>query len=395
MYALPLEEITTDHIVARSIYKASGELLLGKGYKMTAEVIRILPATHLDVIWVQDENTPDFELELTINDVMNLQTKSTLLENESEFKKSFNTEKKDIDDIRQACKDTSRFQGIIASDTILSSATRLTSQVVNNPAVMVNLSTMRGKVGRLHQHAINTTVTALMLAKKFDFRPNEMTDLATGTLLMDCGYLAMPEELVNREGSINLDEYFLLREHPEIGYKILRENPGIPMISTHIAYQHHEHQDGSGYPRKLRGYHGKPWEKKLSNKGAIDRYAEIAAVADLYNRLLNMPHHLPSIPPTQIMAILIRMGHRAFNSHIIDALVTMIPIFPVGSQITITKCDRKKLLGCFGIVTQVDESNPEAPTITLYKDSKKNIIEKQVIDLREHKDITIQFINFF
>ena len=118
---------------------------------------------------------------------------------------------------------------------------------------MINLNNIRNQSNYIHQHALDSTVISIMLGKKFGYTTFELEELAQGCLLMDVGYLAMPEELVNRTGRYSFSEFSLLKEHPTFGFAILRENPKIPLISSHVAYQHHERQDGGGYPRRLKG----------------------------------------------------------------------------------------------------------------------------------------------
>ena len=76
----------------------------------------------------------------------------------------------------------------------------------------------------------------------------DLEKLAFGCMLMDVGMVVLPEELLTKESRLTFQEYLAIKEHCTYGYTILRENKGIPLTSAHIAFQHHERQDGAGYP---------------------------------------------------------------------------------------------------------------------------------------------------
>ncbi len=76
--------------------------------------------------------------------------------------------------------------------------------------------------------------------------------LGFGFLLHDVGKLAVPDEVLNKPGALDENEWSLMREHPEAGARILR---GIPFLNRalDIVRSHHERWDGSGYPAGLSG----------------------------------------------------------------------------------------------------------------------------------------------
>ncbi len=67
----------------------------------------------------------------------------------------------------------------------------------------------------------------------------------------DIGKLSIPAEILSRPTKLSDTEFSLIKEHPRIGYDILKDViTGYPLAE--IVYQHHERLDGSGYPRGLK-----------------------------------------------------------------------------------------------------------------------------------------------
>lgn len=68
----------------------------------------------------------------------------------------------------------------------------------------------------------------------------------------DIGKIHVPAELLSFPGKLPDIEFALIRQHPQVGYEILK-NVDFPWPVAEMVYQHHEHLDGSGYPRGLKG----------------------------------------------------------------------------------------------------------------------------------------------
>lgn len=68
----------------------------------------------------------------------------------------------------------------------------------------------------------------------------------------DIGKIHVPAEILSYPGRLPEIEFALIRQHPQVGYDILK-NVDFPWPVAEMVYQHHEHLDGSGYPRRLRG----------------------------------------------------------------------------------------------------------------------------------------------
>lgn len=391
MFKIHLSELTTEHKLARSVFRDNGELLLASGYRVTLPVLKKLHEGEQEVFWVIEDGLEDLIPLEVIDEQITRQSTSALRDNATEFKKELKTNLKSVDDIEKVMSDTSKFKNIIAADKIKSSTLEMIQQVMANEGAMINLSGMRNQSDHNFQHAIDTTVVALMLGTHFGFNKSELEQLALGTMLMDTGYLVMPDDLVQRKGRVSFQEYSLLKEHTTYGFQILRENPRIPLVSTHIAYQHHERQDGGGYPRRLRGNNLPPHRQLDRAKKSIHRFAEIASVADYYVNLQSPRNREEAKTPSEIIKLMIKAAGSGLNTSIVDTLITKIPIYPVGARIVIIDDPAKEYQGYSGVVAESTEEFPESPIIVLLFNKDKKRVDPIRIDLKMRAELKIQF----
>ncbi|UCD74991.1 MAG: HD domain-containing protein [Phycisphaerales bacterium] len=71
-------------------------------------------------------------------------------------------------------------------------------------------------------------------------------------LVHDVGKIGVPEGVLTKPGRLNEEEFELIREHPEIGHRILKDIPQLQDILPGVLH-HHERWDGRGYPHGLAG----------------------------------------------------------------------------------------------------------------------------------------------
>lgn len=130
-------------------------------------------------------------------------------------------------------------------------------------------------------HSTNVGIFSLALARLFfgRDRSHDMHNLGTGFFLHDLGKCRIPIEIINKPGPLTTAERQVINGHVEEGYRILGESGVLTEEARTITLEHHEKDNGQGYP------HGK--------KGAdIHPYARICRLADIYEALTaERPYH--------------------------------------------------------------------------------------------------------
>lgn len=101
-------------------------------------------------------------------------------------------------------------------------------------------------------HQRRVAELATRLAIRLDLPADMVHGIRLTASIHDIGKIHVPAELLSFPGKLPEVEFALIRQHPRIGYEILK-NVDFPWPVAEMVYQHHEHLDGSGYPRGLRG----------------------------------------------------------------------------------------------------------------------------------------------
>ncbi len=125
-----------------------------------------------------------------------------------------------------------------------------------------------------YTHSTNVGIFSVALARLF-YRTDQLKDierLGCGFFLHDLGKCKIPIEILHKPEKLAPQEWQTIQKHPEDGYAMLEEAGFLTDEARIITLQHHEKEDGSGYPRRLR-------------RADIHPYARICRLADVYDAI--------------------------------------------------------------------------------------------------------------
>jgi len=122
-------------------------------------------------------------------------------------------------------------------------------------------------------HTRRVTDLTMQLARFMNIPDEDHVNIYRGVLLHDIGKMGVPDHILRKPGPLTEDEWIEMRKHPEYAYDLLLPIPYLrPALD--IPYCHHEHWDGSGYPRGLKG-------------AQIPLSARIFSIVDIWDALLS------------------------------------------------------------------------------------------------------------
>ena len=148
---------------------------------------------------------------------------------------------------------------------------------------------------------------ALSLAFALNWNTEDIAILEFGAILHDIGKIVVPSQVLKKTGPLTKDEWKLMRQHPEVGAKMLE---GVDHLRAAVPYvlNHHEWWNGSGYPAGLKG------EK-------IPREGRLLAIADAFDAMTtNRPYH-SSMPAVDALDELARFRGIYFDPDMVDAFI--------------------------------------------------------------------------
>lgn len=137
-------------------------------------------------------------------------------------------------------------------------------------------------------HSLNVAMISRMLGKWLKLDEEQLDTLTLAAALHDVGKFLIPDEVLNKEARLTDEEFRLIKEHPVLGYELLKDQN----VNYHVkqaALMHHERCDGSGYPLGL-------------TTDEIDNYAMLIAVADVYDAMTAARKYRSPLCPFQVIS---------------------------------------------------------------------------------------------
>jgi putative nucleotidyltransferase with HDIG domain len=156
-------------------------------------------------------------------------------------------------------------------------------------------------------HSQKVSAYAALIAEALDLNDLEVEEIRLGGVLHDIGKVAIPENILNKNGPLNPEEWETMKSHVTFGAKIL--DPLTPLARIReMVLHHHEFFDGSGYPKAMAGEE-------------IPLGARIIAVADAYDTITSDRTYKKARPAAEALAELKRCANAQFDGKIVEAFV--------------------------------------------------------------------------
>jgi len=205
--------------------------------------------------------------------------------------------------------------GSIDVSSVKSTVSKIVQSIFNNDNVFMKLSGIRDIDNYTYLHSIDVCIYSIIAGKSLNLLPDMLNNLALGALLHDIGKCKIPPEILNKPAKLSESEFEIMKKHTEYGYDILRKTPGLSEDVARIALNHHEHWDGAGYPRGLKGEE-------------IDLLSRIAAIADVYDALTADRVYRRRFMPHKAVEYLISNSRAQFDPQILNIFMDNIAVYP-------------------------------------------------------------------
>ncbi len=159
-----------------------------------------------------------------------------------------------------------------------------------------------------------------MIAKYMGLRKDEIEEVRLTAILHDIGKIGIDDKVLKKEAPLDKSEWEHMKQHPELGYKILAGIPSMKKISEGMRY-HHERPDGHGYPKGLKGEE-------------IPLIARIISVADTFDAMTsNRPYRRGMEYEVAFEEIVLQRG-KQFDEKVVDAFIKAFTLERMGKKRT-------------------------------------------------------------
>ncbi|MDA8234132.1 MAG: HD domain-containing protein [Clostridia bacterium] len=323
MRKLSVTKLKPRMTLAKGIYTGDGRILLPTGTILQDSYIERLNQLDLKFVFITDELLAKAQIKEVISEPAWI-------------------------DLQQAVRDLFNKVGKIHGinfDIIRQALDNIIYEIISNRDRLSNYCDW-GHGEPLANHSVNVCILALMMGLKREYNIKQLEQLATGALLHDIGKALNNNSPQKTTG-----------DHTTEGFQFLKDNDNIPLLSAHVAYQHHEKWDGSGLPRHLKGE-------------AIHEYARIVAVADTYDSLIR-EHDLP---PWAVIDHLKTLSGNSLDSELVELFLSIIPTFPLGTTVQLSTNEK-------GVVVDIPQENPDRPVVWMTDYFKQQTRELRLAEI--------------
>lgn len=236
-------------------------------------------------------------------------------------------------------------------------------EAAEQPDIFELFQAVKAKDEYTHRHNAAVGVLSTMIGRWMGLPEPELEQLALAATLHDVGKIRIPEHILNKPGKLTPDEFAEIKQHTVYGYHILQQTPGLDSRIARVALEHHERDDGNGYPHR-------------KQEGQIDFFSKIVAVADIFHAMSSdRPYH-KALPFHEVIREIRQGSFGALNPQVTTVFLDRIIRGLVGRKVKLSD----------GRTGETVHINPHDDTHPLVK------VGPHFIDLSLQRELYIQEI---
>jgi HD-GYP domain-containing protein (c-di-GMP phosphodiesterase class II) len=234
-------------------------------------------------------------------------------------------------------------------------------ETTEQPNLFGLFATLQSKDDYTYRHNIGVGVIATLIGRWLGLESSELSQLTMAATLHDIGKVKIPLDILNNTGKLTDEEYATMKKHAQFGYQMIKETAGTNHRQALVALQHHERQDGSGYPFGIGA------EK-------IDPLSRIVAVADVFHAMTSNRSYRNASPFYETLK---QMHHNAFgefDAHIIHLFLDKMMQSLIGNEVMLTD-------GRSGHIIMTNHHDPLHPLVRMEQDIFVDLSKQTTIQI--------------
>lgn len=367
MRLIPVESVEEGTYLAKTIFDDNGRALLREGVKLTPLLINSIRKVNIKSIYINDEYS-EGRIEDIIKPELRQKALSTIKSTFYSFEKYNLYSEKSPENEKAHLKEKQEY-----FRSIEDIASEIMEEIVSNKNVMINMVDIKSLDSYTYQHCVNVSILSLVLGIQLGLNQVELLNLCMGALVHDIGKTLIPRTILEKQGKLTEKEFEIVKEHTTRGYDYLKEGTDLSAPSRIIVLQHHERENGRGYPEG----------RKSKN---INRLAKIVAIADVYDALTSDRPYRRAMSPNDAVEYIMANGQNLFDFKMVKAFSKAVVPYPEGTLVRLSN----------GQVAVVEEVYPNfilRPRVRIIDIQSKKLTEEE-IDLRTNLSVVIEGIKY-
>lgn len=218
-------------------------------------------------------------------------------------------------------------------------------------------------------HSVNTAILCVALGETLKLPGHRTLELGMAGLLHEIGMFRLPENFQNANRQLTPEEKRALLAHPLLGFRVLKEKNFPPNVCMAVL-EHHEREDGTGYPQGIKG------EK-------ISLAAKILNVTSSYDAQISPRPYREARNGYMTLLDMLKESTRMYDDGVIKKLIFTLSLYPIGSIVELNT-------GALAMVHDSQSEAPKRPDVRILTDiSKQPLAEPLLVKLVERNEMNI------
>lgn len=369
MIKTPTKQLKINYYYNVDLYLDKNFLLLPVDMKYTQDIADNLKRWNITAVYSHNELQETSEedrvtpLSLTSSITAGVEEQQGKQRSEIFFRKSLDF----INNLFRDFKNNEKLNLNLVSDKIKD----MIKQVKTEPTYILRLASLPDNGhDYMVTHATKTTILSLAMGDKIKLPQHKLVELGISCLFHEIGLLKLPERLYNGTGAINDDERKALSTHTILSFRILKALNVSRDVLLGVL-EHHEREDGSGYPQKL-----------LDHK--ISLFGKIIAIACSFDaQITDRPFRKGKDAHNSLLNMMQQIGI-LYDEKLIKLLVSLLTIYPLGCYVQMEN----------GAVARSIDYNPDNPTYPVLQQitttSNSLLTERPIFSLSEENNSQVK-----
>lgn len=229
------------------------------------------------------------------------------------------------------------------------------AQTVGVHGVLIRLREVKRGDNYTYNHSLNVGIYAVLLGTWLGYDEKSLRHLAMAGLLHDIGKAKISQNILNKPGRLTREEFSEIKKHPFYGHQMIKNTVGISKQVAMGVAQHHEREDGSGYPLGM-------------DTKNIHPYAKIIAVCDVYDAVTSDRAYRGKTTPYIAADLILEESFKTLAPNVVQKFVQHVTTYFFNDRVRLNN-------GTIGTVVHIDPYYPTRPLLQT---------EYGFVDLREH-----------
>ena len=260
--------------------------------------------------------------------------------------------------------DTATVRGNVSMEELQQAVQPAIDSILRNPNALAWTVFSRKRSSENYNRTVGTAIWCLMFGRHLNFDRDMLEELALGGMLLDIGNSTLPKSIAATAGAISEEQKAMLRQHVELGAKILSQSQGVTQTIADMVSSHHERFDGSGYPRGLYG-------------NQIPPFGRIAGIADAYDAMTSETPYSKPMAAYDAARALNDMRGKAFAAEVVGQFLATMGMFPVASLVELND-------GSVAVVLEQNPTNVLRPKVLVLLDENRTPLDQPtLLEMRE------------